>query len=239
MPQQKLTTHLLSSSTIPFNSATQHPFLHAAGTLTLTTSSLSAWLLQDRLYALNYPTFIGALISKTTLPSTTTRTSTLEWRITSLLIDALTNIRRELSMFENVLREEFNWGKDSQAEEQQQQARQETRAYADVFAGASAPGRSLLEGMVVLWATEKCYLEAWRYAKSQVKSDDGKGEDHVLTRTLIPNWTCDEFVEFVDAIGELVDELGEGVQEGGSEWRVAEEAWRQVLWAEERFWPDV
>lgn len=143
-------------------------------------------------------------------------------------------------MFEDVLREEFNWGKDEGAQEEK--ARQETRAYADVFAGAAAPGRSLFEGMVVLWATEKCYLEAWRFAQSRTATKGfQRGEDiaDVLGNTLIPNWTCPEFVDFVDTIGRLVDELGAGFQQGGREWKAAEDAWRQVLWAEERFWPEI
>lgn len=240
-----LTTHLLSHAPSAFKAATTHPFLHAAGTSTVSPSALLAWLTQDRLYALSYVSFIGALLSKTSLSSsssssssitttTTPRTQTLEWRITDCLIDALINIRRELGMFEDVLREEFDWKEDGS-----QQPRQETRAYQDLFAGATAPSQSLLVGMTVLWATEKSYLEAWRFAKSHVRdvAEDKKGD--VLQKTLIPNWTSVEFEGFVEQIGRLVDELAREVAEGGREWGKCEEAWRQVLWAEERFWPDL
>ena len=135
-------------------------------------------------------------------------------------------------MFEDVLRQEFGWAEGGEV------PRQETRAYADVFAGASRASASLLEGLVVLWATEKCYLEAWKYAKAQ-SGDRARedGEEDVLQKTLIPNWTSEEFETFVDTIGDLVNELGEDAAQG--EWTKAEEAWRQVLWAEERFWPEV
>ncbi|KAF1344209.1 hypothetical protein BDV97DRAFT_403154 [Delphinella strobiligena] len=225
-----LTSHLLEHDPSAFIAATQHPWLHLAGTSSLDRTHLLAWLTQDRLYALNYVSFIGALLSKVSLPSTAARTETLEWRMTNLLIEALTNIRRELAMFEDVLRDEFGWTEGGE------KARLETRAYADVFAGASAPSKSLIEGMVVLWATEKCYLESWRYAKSRTSTS---GQDDVLQKTLISNWTSDEFVGFVDTIGGLVDELAAGLKEGDKVWVRCEQAWEQVLFAEEKFWPQV
>ncbi|KAJ3196519.1 hypothetical protein HK101_008703 [Irineochytrium annulatum] len=231
----RLTSHLLSHAPASFALATTHPWLKLAGTSSLQPSALLAWLSQDRLYALNYVSFIGSLLAKIAIPTTADRETTLEWRIVSTLIDALTNIRREVGMFEDVLRGEFGWREGGET------PRMETRAYADVFAGAAASSKSILEGMTVLWATERCYLEAWRFAKSQPLSAAlaAKDEKDVMRDTLIPNWTSDEFVEFVDTIGDLVDELAAKVEEGGSEWKKAEEAWRQVLWAEERFWPTV
>jgi thiaminase len=225
----KLTARLLAYDPSAFKSATQHPWLKLAGTNALSQPALLAWLTQDRLYALNYPTFIGSLLSKLQLSSAATRTETLEWRICSLLIDSLTNIRRELQMFETVLRDEFEFREGGEV------ASRETRAYADVFAGAARAAAGLLEGMTVLWATEKCYLEAWKYARDLESGEKNAG--HVLRRILIPNWTSVEFEEFVDRIGGLVDELGERANE--EEWAVAERAWRQVLWAEEKFWPVV
>lgn len=137
-------------------------------------------------------------------------------------------------MFEDILRDEFAWKDGGET------PRQETRAYQDLFAGAAAPSQSLLIGMTVLWATEKSYLEAWRFAKGCAGKGDGKDEEEgVLRKTLIPNWTSTEFEGFVDQIGGLVDELAQEVPEGGKEYVKCKEAWRQVLWAEERFWPDI
>ncbi|GAB7355873.1 hypothetical protein MBLNU459_g6529t1 [Dothideomycetes sp. NU459] len=229
----KFTDHLLSHARSEFKAATTHPFLRQAGSSAISKSALLAWLTQDRLYALSYVSFVGALLSKSSVPSTGTRTQTLEWRVADCLIDALINIRRELAMFEDVLRDEFGW-KDGG-----EHPRPETRAYQDLFAGAAAPNQSLLIGMTVLWATEKSYLEAWRFAKSQARHVSSNADEDVLQNTLIPNWTSDEFAKFVDQIGELLDELAQEVPKGGREWGKCEEAWRQVLWAEERFWPAI
>ena len=48
-----------------------------------------------------------------------------------------------------------------------------TKQYIDLFrAFWTDPSMSLLEGMVVLWATETCYLSAWGYAKSFIDTSD-------------------------------------------------------------------
>ena len=65
------------------------------------------------------------------------------------------------------------------------------------------------------------------------------GQDDVMQKTLIPNWTSDEFVGFVDTIGGLVDELAADLKDDEKEWARCEDAWKQVLFAEEKFWPEV
>lgn len=227
-----LTSHLLSLDNSAFEAATQHPWLALAGTSRLSKPALLAWLAQDRLYALSYVSFIGSLLSKTSLSSTADRAETLEWRVASTLIDALTNIRREIGMFEHVLRSEFAWSEGGE------RATTETRAYQGLFAGSAAPHQSLLVGMTALWATEKCYLEAWRFAAAQQSDehvDPAKGD--VMQTILIPNWTNAEFEQFVDAIGTLVDELAKDIPHESSERNKCEDVWKQVLWAEKNFWP--
>ena len=126
-----------------------------------------------------------------------------------------------------------------------------TRAYVDFFQSVSSPLASLLEGLVALWATEKVYYEAWSYAKScsdssAVSSVDletkGDADEGALRAELIPNWTSKEFGEFVETITGAVDRLWE-IEVGRVGKRVverrAEEVWAQILWLEERFWPDV
>lgn len=83
------------------------------------------------------------------------------------------------------------------------------------------------------------YLEAWTYASKQPKSTSTKVASAPASRALdalIPNWSGPEFVAFVRDIEELVDGL-----DVGSDERLArvEELWRNILWLEERFWPDV
>lgn len=121
-----------------------------------------------------------------------------------------------------------------------------TRAYIDLFMSAGSPGVSLLEGLVVLWATEECYLRAWKHAASFMKAQKGKGESDAdggaLRHQFIPNWTSKEFEEFVRSIGGVVDEMAsltKGAEEGELMRGRCLELWRQVLWLEERFWPAI
>lgn len=125
-----------------------------------------------------------------------------------------------------------------------------TRAYIDMFMSAGSPAVSLLEGLVVLWATEECYLRAWRYAarfldERREDGKEGRGEDAdggALRTRFIPNWASKEFEEFVGRVAEVVDEVAgsvKGAEEGELMRGRCLEWWRQVLWLEERFWPDV
>jgi len=223
MAPKKLTDHLLAQNPDGFKSATNHPWLRLAGTSKLPTSALLAWLTQDRLYIFSYIPFMGNMLSKASIPSTSSREKSLEWRVADCFINALTNVRRELGMFEDILREHFDW------KEGGEQATKETRAYQDMFAGAGAPNQSILIGMTALWATEKCYLEAWKYALSFKDEVPQDRKDHVLHTTLIPNWTCDEFEEFVICIEKLLDELAADIGQGSTEWIKCEQIWEQVL----------
>jgi thiaminase len=227
-----MTTHLLSTSPHPtsLRLATQPPFLRAAGLGQIPKPLLSAYLSQDRLYQHAYVRLVGQLLSKIRFDSPAS-SDRLARKITNTLIDALVGIRNELDFFEAV-----------------------AAKYGFALASVSSPGSSLLEGLVALWATEKCYLEAWRWAKSfaPATEDSSTGNsasyaqdaDGGATRQeLMPSWTSEAFAEVVAGIAGLVDEVVEAERErmGAGEWEVVErrceEVWRQVLWLEERFWP--
>lgn len=245
-----LTQTLRADSTAAFDRATRHVFLQRAGMNTLPEKPLLEWLLQDRLYAESYVSFIGTLLSKIDLSGHSSNPRSLEWRITQFLIDALINIRRELGLFEQSL-QKLGWGYDTVSDLHGSKgivARPQTRAYMDLFDGVTSQKRSVLEGLTALWATERCYLEAWQFAKSQSSEPGPKDRKQdeligtLLSAELIPNWTSDEFVSFVGSIESLLDEFAEGQQEL-ADWEMQLErckaVWRQVLWAEEAFWPDV
>ncbi|KAL4978186.1 transcription regulator PAB1642 [Aspergillus desertorum] len=253
----KLTAHLLSTTPTAVNRATTHPFLRRAGSGTLAKRTLAAWLSQDRLYAQTYVRFIGLLLSKVSLPNTPSNPNNpnISERILGILIDALNNIHRELRFFEDVAREyglDLNTITPLEESDSQMEARRKfapapiTQAYIDMFMSAASPGNSLLEGLVVLWATEVCYLKAWRYAAGFLEKSTGTGEDGgALREKFIPNWASGEFEEFVKRIGDAVDEfagleLGADLKDGdvGGLDR-CERWWRQVVWLEERFWPHV
>ncbi|KAH0494455.1 hypothetical protein TgHK011_001073 [Trichoderma gracile] len=116
-------------------------------------------------------------------------------------------------------------------------------------------GLPWLEAAVIFWATEKCYLDAWSGAAARLSdAGDKKPEEDAdggaLRRELIPNWSSAEFARFVDALGEIVDagvrremEMRKGDEEKEVvKARLVERAmgkWRDVLAAEEAFWPAV
>lgn len=229
-----LTSHLLHLDETALKAATTHPFLAAAATSLLPIEQLKTWLAQDRLYALAYVNFIGALLSHTSIPSSSDRETTLEWRAADLLIDCLANIRREIKLFEDTASAE-GWLEDIC----DVQPSIHTRAYMDLFAGATAQGRPLMVGLTVLWASEECYLRSWQHAWSRMDQSIRPNKKDIMQRVFIPNWSSAEFRAFVLRIGGVVNKFGNAVEEDGWEWMECEQAWRQVLWAEEKFWPDV
>ena len=252
---QTMTSWLMERVAEGFRAATQCVFLRAAGEGAVGKEVLSQWVSQDRLYAQGYIRFVGQMLAKMRLPNTA-GTGTLQWRVTDILISGLTNVRRELGFFEDVgkryeLDLETPWqGEDTFG------PTPTTKSYLDMFINASSAGTSLLEGMVALWATEKCYYAAWLYAlhctPKQPHRRPNPGDQEpidpllsdadggALRKEFIPNWTSDDFGNFVHQIGALVNELadvekGKGMLE--EEKKRCEEIWKQVLWLEERFWP--
>lgn len=123
-----------------------------------------------------------------------------------------------------------------------------TRAYIDLFMSASSPSATLLEGLAVLWATEFSYLRAWQGA-AVIARDVQRDTDTALDADggaargyFIPSWTSEEFESFVGDIELVVDELYALVGGGSGEGDVLGRCrvwWRQVLWLEKRFWPEV
>ena len=144
--QPSLTQHLLITNQQAFQSATQQAFLSHAGCGTLSASALSQWMVQDGHYSRGYIQFVGALIAKLRLPNVPNSQFHPIYRTLDLLISAMNNIRREMGFFENTA---IKYGV-SLTEEQPNSI---TRAYLDLFHGISSPSASLLEGMILLWAT--------------------------------------------------------------------------------------
>jgi thiaminase len=242
--------------------ATKHPFLKAAGQGQVSKEILSQWLAQDRLYAQSYVRFIGLLLSKVCLPSgnPNTRKSqepTTEQRVFDILVEVLVNIQRELCFFESIAAE---YGLDLTALPSEVGGEgisgifgpsPITRAYIDLFMSAGSAGASLLEGMSVLFSTEYCYLHAWKYAAfismssstaTSLVDDQEDADGGALRQRLIPNWSSLDFEEFVLRLQDVTDELGgrvKGAEEGERERGKCLGWWKQVLWLEERFWPQV
>jgi thiaminase len=265
------TTHLLMTAPYPstLRAATQPPFLRAAGRGLVPKPLLAAYLSQDRLYQHAYVRLVAQLLSKVRFdsPASSSATSSsssslsdqLARKVMNALIDALIGIRKELEFFEHVA-DKYGFGLTTPMPPSSSSSGDEgptpiTRAYIDFFTSVSGPGASMLEGLVALWATEKCYLEAWCWAASFVPTTSASAsEDRAASASaytsdadggairseLMPSWTNAAFGEVVTAMGELVDEVAAAeTQRLGAEVveRRCVEVWRQVLWLEERFWP--
>ncbi|KAL6715823.1 hypothetical protein ACLMJK_006784 [Lecanora helva] len=246
-----LTAYLLSIEKAAYASATRSPFLAKSGAGTLTDSAVCEWLVQDKYYQLGYVNFMGSLLSKIDLsplispsPSHSNKETTrkdedgrnLQRTTMNILIDALTAIRQEIDLYDQVA-EKYGLALEFA------EMNGVTREYVELFEEVGKGDKGLLQGLVVLWATEHCYLTAWTYASSQAKDNDGQsqlgetGAVAALHREFIPNWTSKEFAAFVDKLGKVTDAWAIGIED--EEREVCARLWKQVLELEARFWPEV
>ncbi|KAI1482778.1 heme oxygenase-like protein [Daldinia eschscholtzii] len=263
MAKQSITEHLLSSPEIAdlYQRATQTQFLSLAGQGQLSPDVLCQWLSQDRLYAQAYIRFAGGLISRVQLPTKVDGqeiTKTLQWRILSLLQTAMSGVIRELKFFEEAAKK---YGLDLEALGPVAEGgnlsnksagfapNKVTKDYIDLFDSFSAQphgnlSKTLLDGLVVLWTTEKVYLDAWTYAKQQAPENaDTKGDldGGALRKEFIPNWTSEEFQAFVKECQECLDAYAASQDEDTDEVIAAGSMtiFKKVLVLEESFWPMV
>ncbi|KAL2169066.1 hypothetical protein VTG60DRAFT_6488 [Thermothelomyces hinnuleus] len=114
-----------------------------------------------------------------------------------------------------------------------------------------------LEGALTFWGTERCYLDAWSWARNKAEERRSSGEQAekedadggALRKEFIPNWSSPEFAHFVDKLARLIDEAVAKVlkeKEGDAREQTKQEIlgrvegkWRTLLEAEKQFWPDV
>lgn len=158
-----------------------------------------------------------------------------------MLFGALGYIHRELRFFAETaarygLHLEYPSGTSQTFE-----AVKATRDYIDLFESMADPGKTLLEGMVLLWATERCYLDAWKYSKAhrpRISSSLDDADGGALNDSFIPNWTSPEFEKFVADIARYTDELARREGASASDPRYSE-MWHRVLEIEKSFWPDL
>ncbi|KAI8965896.1 heme oxygenase-like protein [Daldinia sp. FL1419] len=263
MAKPSMSEYLLSSPEIGdlYQRATRSQFLSLAGQGQLPPDILSQWLSQDRLYAQAYIRFAGGLISRVRLPTKVDRqetSKTLQWRILSLLQTAMAGVTRELKFFEETAKK---YGLDLEALGPVAEGgnlsnksagfapNKVTQDYINLFDSFSAQphgdcSKTLLDGLVVLWATEKVYLDSWTYAKQQAAEDaDTKGDldGGALRKEFIPNWTSEEFQAFVKECQECLDAYAL-IQDHDTEEVIAAGSmviFKKVLVLEESFWPMV
>jgi thiaminase len=154
-----LTARLYASNSSALHSATYHPFLARAGDGTLPAPILCSWLVQDKYYQLAYVNFIGSLLAKLPMSSSAftspsgpkqTEEENLPWKTLDVLIHALTNIREEIDFYTKTV-EGYGLPMDEVGEKEMNEV---TRNYVKMFERVGDKEVSLLQGLVVLWATE-------------------------------------------------------------------------------------
>ncbi|KAK4236064.1 hypothetical protein C8A03DRAFT_36046 [Achaetomium macrosporum] len=113
-----------------------------------------------------------------------------------------------------------------------------------------------LEGALIFWGTERCYLDAWSWARDKAQNREQSSASHpedadggALRREFIPNWSSPGFARFVDKLGGLIDAaVAEALagKEGEEKDRAKAEIlgrvegkWKSLLEAERQFWPHV
>lgn len=251
-----LTQRLLECDESGYQRATQSKFLRLAANGKLSKDLLGQWLANDRLYINSYIRGIGRLISFLQLPDTAASSdSERDWptKLLDWFVGALVNIRREEKFFvETAARYgipiDLPTSDDGRVAPE---AKLEGLRRWEALFESVGPGKGdrlpWLEAAVVYWGTEKCYLDAWSWAKSQLAVErDGQDEDGGAVRdAFIDNWTSSEFVAFVGELGHIIDEaVREEIK--GLDVSVAKEflargrvKWTDILVAEERFWPNM
>lgn len=256
-----ITHELLESDKAGYQKATQSPFLAAAALGKVPKDILGQWLANDRMYIHNYIRGTGRLLATHSLPLTAAESAEsslvkfIDW-----VVEALVNVRREESFFIDTARRynlviDLPAGSDGDMGVSEAHTLEGLRLFEDLFSECAHHTSGALpwwEDAIVFWATEKCYLDAWSWSKSQVpKTDSGDGAESddadggALRREFIPNWSSPEFAIFVDKLGSIIDEAADrqvrllGPDARSDLFKRAETKWREVLAAEQSFWPQM
>ncbi len=183
-----LTEKLLSSNPRTWEAATQSPFLRAAADGHLSKQALGTWLANDRLYIHAYVQGAAWLLSLVELPQLFPREETTEMQLVDWVCDALSAIRKEERWFIDATKR-YGLEQDLETDDgDPSRVKDEAKLpgllkFEKLFAsvkgsaeGARFHTKPWLEGAVILWGTERVYLEAWRWAKEQQPKDTDSSE---------------------------------------------------------------
>jgi len=271
-PKWSLTEHLLSNFQSEYITATQHPFLLAAAEGRLPKDVLGRWLANDRLYIHSYIRAAGKLLSSIDLPQEVPKTEAPETQLVDWLIEALGGVRKEERFFIEVA-DRYGLGVELGQtgvgaassvvhDEKLPGLVMIEGIFSDIaqpqggFTTAELPPTDplpWLEGAVTFWGTERCYLDAWSWAKSKqalaTSGSDARNDADggALRNEFIPNWSSSEFAQFVGRLGSLIDfAVARTLERAGDGADAAKEAiigriegkWRSLLAAEATFWPE-
>lgn len=248
------TQALVASDPEGFQRATQSPFLRRAAQGKLSKEVLGRWLANDRLYVHGYLRAAGRLLSFLSLPQVVPAAAAElhadpASKLLAWTIDDLVNIQHEERFFVDTADQyglNLNLPVDEHGQVPESAKIQGLRLFEALFNGLQAGDGGLLpwlEGAVVFYGTEKLYLEAWTWAKSQANNTDKDGADDedggVVRREFIANWTSPEFVVFVERLADIIDAAVQTQEDDAREALLQRGLvkWREILAAEEAFWP--
>ncbi|RMZ73170.1 heme oxygenase-like multi-helical [Pyrenophora seminiperda CCB06] len=253
-----LTVHLLAINPQQLARATKHPFLERAAKGTLSKPLVAQWLANDRQYIQGYLSTIKHTLNliraaqKSTTPSEID--PDIETRLISWLEEGIKNGEREVKLFQEVA---DIYKLDIPPSPLPDNMKSDgLRRYEALFEKvASQPPNTFipwLEAAVLLWATEKVYYKAWSWSRRQGSShsssssrDYDKDQDGgAMRREFIPNWSNRDFIMFVEQLERILNEgVALAVNRYEERWvsvkSRADPIWRDVLDAEEAFWPAV
>lgn len=248
-----LTTHLLAINHHQLLRATQHPFLARAANGTLSKSVIAQWLVNDREYLKGYisanSNLLKLLRSQNRTPTPAGAEPDIETRLTAWCDAGVQNGEREVRLFSEVA-EIYKIDLPALSESSKNEG---LRRYEALFSKVATqqPNAFIpwLEGAVLLWATEKCYFEAWSWARKQDAQSSPRNFDNdqdggAMRREFIPNWANRDFLMFVEQLERILNEgVSDAVARDDEKWRDvkrrADAIWQAVLDAEETFWPEV
>jgi thiaminase len=250
------TQALVASDPAGFQRSTQSPFLRRAAQGKLSKEVLGPWLANDRLYVHGYLRAAGRLLSFLPLPQVVPAASAElhadpASRLLSWTIDDLINIQHEERFFvETATRYgmDLNLPVDEHGQVPASAKMPGLRKFEALFDGLQLGDARLLpwlESAVVFYGTEKCYLEAWTWAKSQVDDTDKDGANDedggAVRQAFLANWTSPDFVDFVDRLADIIDAAVQTQEDDAKEALLQRGLvkWREILAAEEAFWPVV
>ncbi|KAI9705611.1 MAG: hypothetical protein M1836_006367 [Candelina mexicana] len=248
------TQALVASDPAGFQRATQSPFLRRAAQGTLSKEVLGRWLANDRLYIHGYLRAAGRLLSFLRLPQVVPAAlaelhADPASKLLAWTIDDLINIQQEERFFVDTATRygiNMNLPTDEHGQVPVSAKMPGLRQFEALFDGLQPGDEGLLpwiEGAVMFYGTEKCYLEAWMWAKSQVDDTDKDGADDkdggAVRREFIADWTSPEFVAFVKRLADIIDAAVQTQEDDAKEALLQRGLvkWREILAAEEAFWP--
>jgi thiaminase len=243
-----LTTHLLSVSHDQLLRITHHQFLARAANGTLPKQLVERWLSNDLQYIQIYKGLGKHTIGILRRAKATREFEVVENRMTAWLEAAILNGEREERLFADVA---GRYAMDITLTEstKNEGLRLYENLYCAVTTSKNPEFLPWLEPAIILWAMEKVYYEAWSWAQQQdaqsapqtyEKDQDGGA----MRKEFIPNWANDAFLAFVQQLQHIVDDWIGAAINGDNDLSIqvksrSERVWKEVLDAEEVFWPDM